>query len=199
VERMGIRVVIHPDQFVVLTSERRDVVRTSIRILCKQALAMDLMGLPQSAWSTLIVHGGKAGRGEFLTRLIPRLPVEVRSRLSLENDEHAYSAAEIYDVCRRAQVPMVFDNLHHLVRERLDSHEDPSLTTWVARARTTWPEPGWQIVHLSNGQDHLHDERHSHLIQHVPSAYRGVRWIEVEAKGKEQAIEGLRRQLEHRR
>jgi hypothetical protein len=33
----------------------------------------------------------------------------VRSRLTLENDGHAYGAAEVLAVCRAAGVPMVFD------------------------------------------------------------------------------------------
>ena len=186
----------HPDQFVVLSSESRKVVRTSIAILCKQAMAMDLMGLPQSTWSTLILHGGKAGRGRFLVRMIPKLPAEIRARLSLENDEHAYGAADILDVCRRAGVPMVFDNLHHLVNQKLTSHDSPSMARYVALARDTWPDPTWQLVHLSNGHQHLHDQRHSDLIVHFPRAYKTVPWVEVEAKGKERAIFALRQRLQ---
>ena len=58
-------------------------------------------------------------------------------------------------------------------------------------ARRTWQPPQWQVVHLSNGLDGPQDRRHSHLIAHVPSAYADVPWIEVEAKGKEDAIAGL--------
>lgn len=192
-ERLGIRMVMHPDQFVVLSSTSRQVVRTSIRILCKQALAMDLMGLPRSPWSTIILHGGKAGRGRHLVRTIQKLPDEIRSRLSLENDERAYSAAEILDVCRQAGVPMVFDNLHHAVREKLSSYDDPSIRRFVEAARATWPRPQWQLVHLSNGLESFCDARHSRLIAQVPPAYSDVPWIEVEAKGKEEAIFALRR------
>ena len=49
------------------------------------------------------------------------LPEAVRLRLVLENDEYAFGAAEILDVCRRAGVPMVFDAHHHVIREKLDS------------------------------------------------------------------------------
>ncbi|HEY0009860.1 MAG TPA: UV DNA damage repair endonuclease UvsE [Tepidisphaeraceae bacterium] len=191
-ERLGIRVIIHPDQFVVLSSESRQVVRTSIKIMCKHALTLDLMGLPRSAWATMILHGGKAGRGDFLVKMIPKLPIEIRSRLSLENDEHAYGAEEILDVCQRAGVPMIFDNLHHVVREKLPSHDHPSIARFVKLAAATWPDPSWQVVHLSNGHEGLHDERHSHLIEHFPKAFRKVPFVEIEAKGKEDAIAGVR-------
>jgi len=121
VERLGVRVLGHPDQFVVLNSESPEVVRTSLKIMDKHALAFDLLGLPRSPWSALILHGGKAGRGDQLVAAVRDLPEPVRSRLVLENDEHAYGADEILDICRRAEVPMVFDAHHHVVREKLDS------------------------------------------------------------------------------
>ena len=191
-ERLGIRVIIHPDQFCVLSSESPAVVRTTAKILKKHALAMDLMGLPRTPWASLLIHGGKAGRSDALVRNIAKLPDNVRHRLCLENDEYSYSAAEILDCCRRAGVPMIFDNHHHAIKEQLASYDDPSVAEMVAAARATWPDPAWQVVHLSNGKDGFLDRGHSELIDQVPAGYRGVPWIEVEAKGKEAAIDRLR-------
>ena len=64
---------------------------------------------------------------------------------------------------------------------------------WVLRSRATWRPPEWQLVHLSNGIEGPQDRRHAHLITEFPSAYADVPWIEVEAKGKEEAIAALRR------
>jgi UV DNA damage endonuclease len=194
-ERLGIRVLMHPEQFVVLSSDSRKVIRTSIAILCKLALSMDLMGLPRSPWSTMIVHGGRGGRGRFLAKMIPMLPEEIRTRLSLENDEYAYGADEILDVCQRAGVPMVFDNHHHVIHDKLADPDDPSIERYVRLAAGTWPDPSWQLVHLSNGAEGIHDQRHSDLIDTFPRAYASVPWIEVEAKGKERAIAALRSTL----
>ena len=89
---------------------------------------------------------------------------------------------------------MVFDNLHHVIKENLGRYDDPSVGRFVKRARKTWsPHPDWQIVHLSNGRESFLDRNHSELITEVPPSYRDVRWIEVEARGKEMAIEALRR------
>ena len=191
-ERLGIRVLMHPDQFVVLNSESPAVVNTSRIILRKHGLAMDLLGLPRSTWAAVIIHGGKSGRAKELADEIRRLPREVRRRLVLENDEYAFSAKEILAVCQSAGVPMVFDAHHHVVHENLDSYEHPSVRAMVAAARTTWPDPAWQVVHLSNGKDRFNDRNHSDFITAVPSAYRNVPWIEVEARGKELAIDRLR-------
>jgi UV DNA damage endonuclease len=194
-EQLGVRVLMHPDQFVVLNSERPAVVQQSVHLLSRHALVMDMLGLPQNHWSPLIIHGGKGGRAEALIETIEQLPGPVRRRLVLENDENCYSAAEILDICRRAGVPMVFDPHHHVVCEELDSYEDPSVEKYVRLAAGTWPKPDWQIVHISNGASSFGDPRHSELITTMPSALFQAPWIEVEAKGKEEAIFGLRRRF----
>lgn len=191
--RLGIRVVAHPDQFVVLSSEKRRVVDTSIHIMRRHARVFDLLGLPRSSWSALTLHGGKSGRAGALVEVIGGLPDGIRSRLTLENDERAYSAAEVLEICSRAGVPMVFDAHHHVLKEKLEGFEHPSVREFVERARQTWPDPAWQIVHLSNGAGGLADARHSRLVDTWPSAFETVPWIEVEAKGKEAAITHLRR------
>ena len=188
----GVRVVLHPDQFVVLSSESQHVVQQSIGIMRDHAQIFDLLNLPQTSWSAMILHGGKAGRAAALIETIRQLPPNIRSRLVLENDEYAYGAAEILDVCRAAGVPMVFDGHHHIIREKLDSYEHPSLAFFTRAARDTWPDSAWQIVHISNGLRSFRDATHHDLITLFPTAFLEAPWVEVEAKAKEKAILQLR-------
>src|SRR4051794_15567135 len=162
--RLGIRVLMHPDQFVVLNSLSPHVIKQSIGILERYALVFDLLGLPRSPWSALIVHGGKSGRADELVSVIKDLPDAIRTRLVLENDERAYSAVQILNICRRAGVPMVFDPHHHVVKEKLATYEHPSIAAMVRESKTTWPDPKWQLAHLSNGLGFFADLRHSELI-----------------------------------
>lgn len=189
---IGVRLVLHPDQFVVLNSDSEQVVANSVRILETHARVMDLLGLPRSAWALIEIHGGKGGRADRLVENVGRLPEGVRARIAFENDEYIYGAEEILDVCRRAGVPMVFDAHHHVVHEKLDSYEHPSVAHFVEAARETWPDPSWQLAHISNGRTSFGDRNHSDLVEAVPEAFRRVPWIEVEAKHKELAIERLR-------
>ena len=188
---LGIRVVLHPDQFVVLNSESEKTRAVSRLILEKHALAFDLMGLEQSPWNLMNIHGGKAGRSDELVDVIKDLPPNVKQRLTLENDEYSFSAAEIYDVCRRAGVPMLFDCHHHVIKEGLDSYDHPSVAEFTKLAAGTWPKREWQVVHVSNGDQAFLDRYHSEKITMIPAAFRDVPWIEVEARGKEIAIKGL--------
>ncbi len=191
---LGVRLVLHPDQFVVLNSESPHVVANSVKIIGTHARVFDLLGLPRSPFAAMILHGGKGGRGRELVETVKGLPEEVRSRLVFENDEHVYSAREILDVCRGAGVPMVFDAHHHVVHEKLETYEHPSVAEMVEAARATWPVPGWQLVHISNGLAHFNDRRHSDYVTDVPAAFRRDIWIEVEAKQKELAIEKLQKE-----
>jgi UV DNA damage endonuclease len=195
-QRNNVRVVIHPDQWVVINSESPTVVGNSIAILQDHARTFDLLGLSRSSWSTMLIHGGKGGRPDELVAAVEGLPENIRARFALENDESCYSAAQILNVCRRACVPMVFDAHHHVVREKLDSYEHRSVREMTLAARETWrPQPDWQLVHISNGDASFTDPRHSEKIKRFPTAFLDVPWVEVEAKGKEEAILPLRKRL----
>ena len=190
-QELGIRLVLHPDQFVVLSSDSPQVVETSIKILARHARTFDLLGLPRSPWSLMNIHGGKSQRPDQLIKVVDQLPDEIRNRLTFENDEYAYSSTEILEVCQRTGVPMVFDAHHHVCHEGLDSYEHESVAEIFYAARETWANPEWQLVHISNGEEAFNDRKHSELISVMPSVYREAPWIEIEAKAKEQAIAHL--------
>jgi UV DNA damage endonuclease len=187
----GIRLVMHPDQFVVLSSDSPDVVANSIRILQMHADIMDLLEQPRSSWALLEIHGGKANRADALIRCIATLPDAIRCRLGLENDEYAYSADQIHAICMASGVPMVFDAHHHIVHEDLPSYDDPSVEEMLHKARATWADPAQQLVHISNGRSGFNDRQHADLIDTMPACYAQAPWIEIEAKSKEEAIDGL--------
>jgi UV DNA damage endonuclease len=190
---LAIRLVMHPDQYVVLSSDSESVIGNSIKILTAQARVLDALDQPRTAWAALQLHGGKAGRARKLIETIKTLEESIRLRLALENDEYAFSAQEILEICTEARLPMVFDAHHHLVHEQLDSYEHPSMRHFVEAAARTWPRPEWQLVHISNGRTAFADSSHSDFIQVLPSAYWQAPYIEVEAKAKEQAIARIRK------
>ncbi|HYI08763.1 MAG TPA: UV damage endonuclease UvsE [Thermoanaerobaculia bacterium] len=190
----GLRLVMHPE-LVVLNSDSKSAVTGSVENLRQHARVLDLLGQPRTAWAAIQIHGGKSGRADQLVKALQKLPEDVRSRLVLENDEEAYSAADVLNICRRAGIPMVFDVHHHICREGLASYDDPTVDELTRAARETWPDPSWQLVHISNGRDSFADPKHSDYIDAVPDAFREVEWIEVDARQKEQAVARLRTRL----
>lgn len=188
-----IRVVAHPDQFVVLSSDSESTIRNSITVLMMHAQIFDMMGLPATPWTALTLHGGKRGNSTKLCHVIEKLPDNIRKRLTLENDEISYSVADILAICKYTGVPMIFDAHHHLILGKCPDYEHPSMRDALEAARETWaPNQDWQLVHISNGDSASHDRRHSDFIDVMPSCYRNVSWIEIEARGKELAIQRLR-------
>jgi len=190
----GLRLVLHPDQFVVLSSDSDAVVENSVKILKMHARTMDLLKQPRSEWAAMTIHGGKSNRSDRMVENIKKLPEEIRFRIVLENDEYAYSSAEILDICRRARVPMVFDAHHHICHEKLDNYNDESVEEIFRAARATWANPENQMVHISNGRERFGDRAHSDLIFTMPEVFRFAPWIEVEAKHKELAIVKLQKE-----
>ena len=187
----NLRLVLHPDQFVVLSSDSENVIENSVKILKMHAKTFDLLKQPRSEWALMNIHGGKADRADKLVASIEKLPDEIRLRLTLENDEYSYSSAQILEVCRRAQIPFVFDAHHHICREKLDSYNDSSVAEIFYAARETWKNPENQLVHISNGREKFQDRAHSDLVFTMPEVFRRASWIEVEAKHKELAIRKL--------
>jgi UV DNA damage endonuclease len=192
-ERDGLRLVMHPDQFVVLSSDSPQVIENSRTILLQHARLLDLLAQPQSPWAAINIHGGKAGRLDRLIAEIKRLPDGVRERLTLENDEQAYGAEEIHKACTATGVAMVFDAHHHVVHERLSTYDDPSLGLALQQAAGTWSDAAWQMTHISNGRAGFLDRAHSDFITTMPPCFRDAPFIEIEAKAKDQAITQLRK------
>ncbi|HVF30751.1 MAG TPA: UV DNA damage repair endonuclease UvsE, partial [Pyrinomonadaceae bacterium] len=188
----GIRLVLHPDQFVVLSSDSEAVIANSVKILTMHANTMDMLEQPRSEWAAMTIHGGKADRADKMVATISELPESIRNRIVLENDEYAYSSGEILDICKRSGVPMVFDAHHHVCHEGLDSFDHPSIAEAFWAARDTWTNPANQMVHISNGRTHFNDRAHSDLISTMPEVFRHAPWIEVEAKHKELALTKLK-------
>ncbi len=186
-----LRIVMHPDQFVVLSSDSDSVVENSVKILRMHAKTLDLLNQPRSERATMNIHGGKGDRIDKLVDSIGKLPDEIRLRIALENDEFSYSSAQILEVCHRAKVPFVFDAHHHICREKLDSYNDESVAEMFWAARETWENPENQLVHISNGREKFQDRAHHDLIFTMPEVFRFAPWIEVEAKHKEIAIAKL--------
>jgi UV DNA damage endonuclease len=197
--KQGLRLVSHPYQFVVLNSDREEVIENSIRMLQMHAKIFDLLVQPRSPWAACNIHPGKAGREERLLESLAQLPDNIKSRLTLENDEYSYSAESTYRICMAAQIPMVFDAHHHVINQLCPSYNDPTVEEMCAKARETWkPNESWQLVHISNGCDSIHDRRHHDFIDQIPDCFMNVTWIEVEAKKKELAIEKLKGILQTR-
>ena len=147
--RLGIRLSMHPAQFIVLNSPDPALVQKSVADLLAAALILDRM--EQGPEAVLVIHvGGTYGNHhsgcDRWVETYRSLPEPVRRRLVLENDDLRYSAADVLDIHERTGVPLVFDNLHFACNnpERLD------MADTLARFLTTWPTGVVPKTHFSS-------------------------------------------------
>ena len=64
--QLNIRLLAHPEQFVVLSSDSPNVVANSIRTLRMHARILDMLGQPRSYACPMELHGGKSDRPDAL-------------------------------------------------------------------------------------------------------------------------------------
>lgn len=189
------RITIHPDQWVVLSSENPDVVIRSIQELSTHGTIFDLIGLERNHYNLINIHGGKGNRIDALVEVINTLHPNIKSRLTLENDETTYGVGDLLLVSKETGVPILFDAHHHLCYEKLGSYDAVSVRKNMELCRETWSnEQDYFTTHISNGTNGLWDHRHSNYIEYFPLALHDVPYVEVEARAKELAIFKLKRQ-----
>lgn len=189
-----LRICFHPDQFVVLNSQRPDVVEASIRELEYQADVAEWIEA-----DVVNIHGGGAygDKQKALTdfaRSLDRLSSRVRERLTVENDDKVFTPADLLPICRSNGVPLVYDVHHHRCKP-----DGLSIEQATEQAMATWDrEPLFHISSPLEGWDGRKPERHHDLIEvnDFPDCWRKKTiTVEVEAKAKEVAVLKLMSEL----
>ena len=193
-----VRLSLHPDQFVVLNSERELVVKSAVQELELQASIAELVGA-----DVIVLHGGGAAGGmqaalERLERGLELLSPRVRERLAFENDDRSFTPRSLAMLCERSGVPLVYDVHHHrCLGDGLSIEEATELAfdTWRGREQhvhLSSPKGGWKGPNTRAHADYIDPTD-------FPDAWRGrTMTIDVEAKAKERAVLALKEALHNR-
>jgi UV DNA damage endonuclease len=193
-----LRLSFHPDQFIVLSSPRQEVVAASCRELEYQAMVAELIGA-----EVINVHGGgtygdKAAALDRFRINARRLSTRVRQRLTVENDDTSFTVRDLLPLCRDLNLPLVYDVHHHrCLPDSLTEEEATRLTaaTWQRLAR----EPYFHLSSPRYGWESGNPRPHADYIDPAdfPRCWRNLTaTVDVEAKAKELAVLRLRQDLE---
>lgn len=206
----GIRVTMHTNPYVVLSSQKEDVLATSLRELDWQGRLFDHMGMGPE--SVIIVHVGSAdaAAGERFLGAVERLPEHARARVVLENDDTHFTLEMTLALAERAGLRVVLDTFHHRILDRGGIPDGEALRLALA----TWPDGVTPKVHWSSPKTQAEETKgkwtfprivaHADLVDPIDFE----RWLRgpvreagrdfdvlVEARLKDLAVLRLREQL----
>jgi UV DNA damage endonuclease len=196
----AIRLSFHPDQFVVLSSPHSNVVANSIQELEYQAQLAEAVGADVINIHAGGVYGDKAVALQRFCQVYPALPDNVKSRLTLENDDVSYTVRDLLPVCELLSIPLVYDVHHHRCNP-----DGLTIEEATCLAGETWHRIGReQYCHLSSPKDGWGCSKprpHADYIDlaDFPECWQGrAMTVDIEAKAKELAVVRLMKQLAKR-
>jgi len=145
----GVRLSVHPGQYVVLNAPEEGLAERARREVIHQAQLLTTMGLGLEA--VVVVHVGgvyddhSAARERFVHQ-VDMLPLETRRRLVVENDNGRFSVEDCLWIHRRTGLPLAFDYLHF----RCHNPEGMDLIEATSSCLATWPQNVPPEVHFSS-------------------------------------------------
>ena len=193
----NMRLTSHPGPFNKLASPKERVFQLTYKDLKVHGDLFDMIGLPRTPYAKLNIHVGAAyGDKPFaldnFCRNFERLPENVRSRLTVENDDKPslYSTKELYEgVYKRIGIPIVFDYHHHMLHPGGQTEQQA-----LELALSTWPQSIIPVVHYAESRSEEYNnpkikpQAHSDYIVRDFDDYGHCIDVMIEAKHKELAL-----------
>lgn len=194
----------HPDQFTVLNSTKKEVIENTVRILDYHLCLLEAMHIENP---TLILHVGSSvfGKEKSLKRFIyqfQKLPKRIQKALAIENDDKTYTVDEVLFLCETLKIPMVLDYHHYICNKGSIEIKD-----YYTRIFDTWKDRNPK-VHFSSPKNKTKKERRSHhdyidsntfidFLETIKSLPYDID-IMLEAKSKDDALFRLTRDLKYK-
>jgi len=117
----GMRISMHPDQFILINATDDAIVARSIAELRYHAEVLDLMDLDTTAKIQIHVGGVYGDREAGIRRFIGRagdLDEAILRRLAIENDDLRFPLADCLRIHDETGLPVIFDVFHHELNNR---------------------------------------------------------------------------------
>ena len=204
IKNSNMRVDVHPDQFCVLNSTKKEVVENSIEILKYHINILKILKIDHPI---IVLHVGSNvfGKENSIKRFIntfKKLPIDIQNAIALENDDKVFNADDVLFICRKLNIPFVFDYHHNKCNpcKNLDSIMKDILDTW----KDINPK-----MHISSSKNNTKKDFRSHsdyidindfldFINRVNKHNVDID-VMVEAKAKDDALFRLIRQLKYKK
>ncbi len=199
-----IRVDTHPDQFAVLNSMDKKIVKNTFEILEYHYKILSALEIKNPI---IILHTGSSacGKKASITRFINnfnKLPEHIKKCIAVENDDKIYNIKDVLSLCNKLNIPMVLDYHHYVCNDEGEKIED-----YLPQILNTWKNINPKI-HFSSPKSKLKKEFRSHhdyvnsndfinFIELLKNCNKDVD-IMIEAKAKDDALFRLVRELKYK-
>ena len=145
-----IRLSTHPGQYTIINSQNENLTQRSIADLEYHTKVLDSLGLPASHKLILHIGGVYGDKEKAMERFVENyktLPINIKHRLIIENDDRNYTAEDVLKISKETGAPVVFDYLHYLLNHDKDNTDCKEM---ILRCRETWKSSdGTQKIHYS--------------------------------------------------
>ena len=200
----NLRVDFHPDEFCVLNSTRKEVIKSSISILKYHYKLLKYLKIKNKL---LILHIGSNtfGKENSIKRFINnfnKLPNYLKEVIVIENDDKVFNIIDCINISKQINCPIVFDYHHYKCNnngERIEDFFPIVLKSWQNKT----PK-----IHFSSSKSNLKKEFRSHndyidsnnfidFLNKI-SIYNTDIDIMIEAKQTDNAIFRLLREIKYK-
>lgn len=198
----NLRIDVHPNQYCVINSVKKEVVDASIDIL---EYHYNLLNILKINPKIIILHIGSStfGKANSLSRFInnfKKLPKHLQEVIAIENDDKVFNIEDCLFLAETLSIPLVLDYHHHLCNKTSNDIEE-----YLPRVFATWKKNNPKI-HFSSPKNKKEYRTHHEYIDSnrfiefidIIKKYNQDIDIMIEAKGKDESLFRLVRELKYK-
>ena len=197
-----IRIDVHPDQFCVLNSTKKEVVENSFKILEYHYNILNALNIKNKV---IILHIGSSvlGKENSIKRFINnfnKLEENIKKCIVLENDDKIYNILDTLKLCKNLDIPMVLDYHHHICNNdnlNIDDYLEEIFKTWKTIPKVHFSSPlNKTKKDFRSHNDYINVDDFIIFLEKVLKYNIDID-VMIEAKAKDEALFKLIRELKY--
>lgn len=204
IKKYNLRVDLHPNEYCVLNSVNKNVVKQSIDILKYQYKILSALNIKKKI---ILLHVGSValGKKNAISRFcnqFKKLDANIQKTIAIENDDKTFNIEDCLEISKKIGVPVVFD-YHHYNCNKGEKNLQEILPSIIKTWENKTPK-----MHFSSPKSKLKKEFRSHndyinvdafitFLDIIKPLNKDID-IMIEAKQKDEALFKLVRELKYK-
>ncbi|MFC0272432.1 UV DNA damage repair endonuclease UvsE [Metabacillus herbersteinensis] len=164
VKKHHLRTSFHPNQFTLFTSDKKHITENAVGDMAYHYDLLEAMDIADQAVINIHVggaYGNKVTATERFHENLKLLPLHIKQRMTLENDDKTYTTSETLVICEKEDIPLMFD-YHHFMANH-DDHEE--VENLLPKVFSTWARlKVIPKIHISSPKSEKEYRSHSDYV-----------------------------------